>query len=136
MYQRPANLFVAKFIGSPPMNTFDAVVRSDGGTPEALVGDATLSLPPDAPVASDGKVVVGVRPEHLRLDPAGPLRGEVRVVELLGHEQHLVCEVGDELVVVRESSDDAPIEVGTTVGIRPDPDHLHLFDAVSGERLG
>ena len=136
VYRRPANLFVARFIGSPPMNTFGAAVSVVDGRPVAEVGGATLPLPRDLPVEADQKIVVGVRPEHLRLDAEGDLEGVVRVVEMLGHEQHLVCEVAGELLVVREPTDDVLAEIGTEVRLRPDPEHLHLFDAASEERIG
>jgi multiple sugar transport system ATP-binding protein len=136
VYQRPANLFVAKFIGSPPMNTFEAVTGEGADGPVARIGEGEIALPHGAPVSADQKVVLGIRPEHLRPRPDGPLRGEVRAVEMLGHEQHLVCEVGDELAVVRESSDDEPLEIGAVIGLHADPGRLHLFDPASGERLG
>jgi multiple sugar transport system ATP-binding protein len=136
VYQRPANLFVARFIGSPPMNTFEAVVRPGDGGFVAQVGGALLPLPDPSPVTEDQKIVVGVRPEHLRVGQDGPLDGIVRAVEMLGHEQHVVCDVSGQLLVVRESSDDPQLEVGRTVRLQPDPGHLHLFDAVSEERLG
>ena len=135
VYRWPANLFVARFIGSPPMNTLEAVVGSEDGRPVAHVGGARLALPTDAPVQRDQKVVVGVRAEHLRPDPDGPLRAEVRAVEVLGHEQHVVCDVGDDRVVVRASSDDPQLDLGATLSLRADPEHLRLFDLATGERL-
>jgi ABC-type sugar transport system ATPase subunit len=139
VYQRPANLFVARFIGSPPMNTLDAeMVPSEGG-PAVAVGTTTIAFGGATAAAIGRRVVLGVRPEHLRIEPAGPepgqLEGVVRAVELIGHEQHVICEVAGELLMVRESSDAPPIAVGTTVGVAPDPSHLHLFDPDTGERL-
>ena len=88
VYQRPANLFVARFIGSPPMNTLDATVGKVGEEYVARVGDVALPLPPDVPVSADQQIVVGVRPEHLRIDAHGPHDAAVRNVEMLGHEPH------------------------------------------------
>src|SRR5690606_5996023 len=67
VYERPAALFVAGFIGTPPMNTASGVL-ADGAV---AIGGSRLPVTTSAP---PGEVVVGVRPEHLRLDPDGPLR--------------------------------------------------------------
>ena len=135
VYQRPANLFVARFIGSPPMNTLDATVGKVGEEYVARVGDVALPLPPDVPVSADQRIVVGVRPEHLRIDADGPLDAVVRNVEMLGHEQHVICEVANQLLIVRASSDVPIVEVGTSMRLRPDPGQLHIFEAESGGRL-
>ncbi len=145
VYQRPANLFVARFIGSPPMNTMEAEVVAGVDGPAAAVGTATVPLPPGSPVAPGRRVVLGARPEHLHLvsesgDPGDPAAGRmeavVRAVELIGHEQHVVCEVGGELLVVRESGDLPAPAPGSTVKVAVNPAQLHLFDPESGERLG
>ena len=135
VYQRPANLFVARFIGSPPMNTLDATVGQVGEGYVARVGDVALPLPPDVPVSADQRIVVGVRPEHLRIDADGPLDAVVRNVEMLGHEQHVICEVANQLLIVRASSDVPIVEVGTSMRLRPDSGQLHIFDAENGGRL-
>ena len=116
VYDRPANVFVAQFIGSPPMNVLPGPVAGPLG------------------VGSDD-VVVGIRPEHLTLDSEG-LPATVRVVESLGHEQHVVCEVvGAGLVIVRTSAHaDVPGE-GTATHLSAPRHRLHLFDAATGERL-
>ncbi len=142
VYRRPANLFVARFIGSPPMNTVDAVVRATPDGPVAMVGDEVLALPGGAPLAADQHVVVGVRPEHLRLhldpgsdDSAPGLRGVVRVIEMLGHEQHVVCDIGGQLLMVRESSADTTFAAGSRVRLEPELSELHFFDPETGQRL-
>ena len=135
VYQRPANLFVARFIGSPPMNTLDATVGQVGEGYVARVGDVALPLPPDVPVSADQRIVVKVRPEHLRIDADGPLDAVVRNVEMLGHEQHVICEVANQLLIVRASSDVPIVEVGTSMRLRPDPGQLHIFEAETGGRL-
>ena len=135
VYQRPANLFVARFIGSPPMNTLDATVGQVGEGYVARVGEVGLPLPPDVPVSADQRIVVGVRPEHLRIDADGPLDAVVRNVEMLGHEQHVICEVANQLLIVRASSDVPIVEVGTSMRLRPDPGQLHIFEAETGGRL-
>jgi ABC-type sugar transport system ATPase subunit len=64
------------------------------------------------------------------------LAGEVAVVESLGHERHVVCRVGDELVIARQSEDEAMPRIGDAVRLALAADHLHLFDAATGLRLG
>ena len=134
VYERPANLFVARFIGSPPMNTLAGIVEVRDGEPWVRVGEGVLRLGPIA--AAEGRsVVVGVRPEHLQPSADG-VAGEVRAVEWLGHERHLVCDVAGERVTVREPTvGDDPMS-GRPVRLAADPAHLHLFDPDSGERLG
>ena len=132
VYEHPANVFVARFIGSPPMNTFDAVVRPGDGGLVAQLSGAILPLPAGTPVAVDQRIVVGCRPEHLDFVGDGPLDGIVRTVEMLGHEVHVICEVCGQLVIVRLDSDEQAPAVGAAVRLRPNPAHLHVFDAASG----
>jgi ABC-type sugar transport system ATPase subunit len=135
VYQRPANLFVARFIGSPPMNTLEAMLEESVGGQVARVGEVALALPPGIPGAAGRPIMVGVRPEHLLIDDDGPLQAMVRNVEMLGHEQHVICEVAGQLLIVRASSEVPMVEVGTSLRLRPDPNQLHIFDAESGDRL-
>jgi multiple sugar transport system ATP-binding protein len=149
VYDRPANLFVAGFIGSPPMNTTAArVVLSDDDV-ALVVGTGSFQLPAahGAAVRALGarEVVVGLRPEHLRIGQ-GPMKATVRAVESLGHERHVVCELAgtDErvddvvpgtLVIVREGTDHPGPRVGEVVGLSAEERHLHLFRADTGERV-
>jgi multiple sugar transport system ATP-binding protein len=139
VYERPANLFVARFIGNPPMNTVAGAVHRDDG-------QVTVALPGGrAPVSDElaaalahrptGDVVVGVRPEHVELGD-GALQATVAVVESLGHERHVVCRLdGEQLMIVRQpSSAPAPTE-GDQVGLRFDAHHVHLFDAATEARI-
>lgn len=100
LYDRPANLFVATFIGSPSMNLYEAGLSADGGSvarPTVVLGSQRLDLPAQvaAQVAAyqGRKIVVGIRPEDLVLPDravSGPgLAADVRLVEMLGSEQHV-----------------------------------------------
>jgi multiple sugar transport system ATP-binding protein len=117
LYDRPANRFVATFVGSPPMNLLPTGAAQHLG------------------VTSDD-VVVGIRPEHIRFDDAG-IPAHVRMVEELGHERHVVCALaGGEPVVVRVSGD-APVPgAGAPVHLVATPSDLHRFDATTGIRVG
>ena len=112
VYDRPANVFVAQFIGSPPMNVL----------PAGALGPAT--------------VVVGVRAEHLSFGSTG-IPAHVRIVESLGHERHVLCTLaGGEQVIVRlPASADVPGE-GDAVHLTAEDRHLHRFDANTGARVG
>jgi multiple sugar transport system ATP-binding protein len=126
LYAHPANLFVARFCGSPPMNVLAGDV-SEGAFrhPKGVVPLA--GGPPARPA------MLGFRPEHVRLvEPgaAGSLDGEVYVVEPLGNETLVAVKVGDEILNVRVAAGyDAPI--GRRCGVSPTPGHLHLFDPQS-----
>jgi multiple sugar transport system ATP-binding protein len=140
VYERPANLFVARFIGAPPMNTIQGTVVVEGG--ETLLGTpgGRIAVPASfgaaARSSSTGEIVVGVRPEHLEVDPSGPIEARVAVIESLGHERHVVCRIGDEpLVIVRQAADEPRPAEGSSVRLRADVEGIHLFDAATGIRL-
>ncbi|HXM82464.1 MAG TPA: sn-glycerol-3-phosphate ABC transporter ATP-binding protein UgpC [Burkholderiales bacterium] len=129
LYDRPANLFVAQFIGSPAMNVFEGVLRN--GSVEAL-GERWPA--PASARGADGRAVkYGIRPEHLVLGRAG-VPAEVVVVEPMGHETELLVKINDiDLVVVMHGrSAAAP---GEKILLAPQAANAHLFDAASGRRL-
>jgi ABC-type sugar transport system ATPase subunit len=137
VYDRPHNLFVARFIGSPPMNTVPATVEVVDGEGFAVLdgGRIPLARVGGEPMTSGGSVVVGVRPEHLIVG-TGQVQAKVRAVEWLGHERHLLCDVASETVIVRQPAEGSAPEPGSTVPIgASDPSHVHLFDPNTSERL-
>ncbi|MDB5552611.1 MAG: sugar transporter ATP-binding protein [Rhizobium sp.] len=130
LYDRPANLFVAGFIGSPAMNMLTGRLTQDAFT----TADGTridLALEPD--VASPRDVILGIRPEHFVLSGVG-LPGEILAVEPTGAESQVVLRVaGSEVMIaLRERIAALP---GDTLAIAPLPGHLHLFDAATGLRI-
>lgn len=133
LYDRPANLFVAGFIGSPAMNFLTGSAQPDA----TLMVDGGLRLPLPCLVAADQRITLGVRPEHVRLaGAADALAFEARVVsvEPTGMDTHIVCEVnGTPLTVsVRERARPVPDD---SLRLVLDPDHLHYFDADTGAAL-
>ncbi|MEO6792358.1 MAG: sn-glycerol-3-phosphate ABC transporter ATP-binding protein UgpC [Mycobacterium sp.] len=134
LYRRPANVFVAGFIGSPAMNLFTLPVV--GGT--VSLGGDTLALPGEISPGVD-ELVMGVRPEHLVLDDGG-VEFDVNLVEELGADTYLYGRITDSVGPTRQSvtarvSGDNSVQRGDRVRLRPDPEHLHFFGA-DGGRLG
>ncbi len=133
LYDRPANLFVAGFIGSPAMNLAKGTIR--GGATPYFETEKGGKLPlASAPQGSDGRpATYGIRPEHFRLTADG-LAAEIVVVEPTGSETQVVARIdGHEFVCVfRERISEGP---GDTIRIAPDTSLVHLFDGESGKRL-
>lgn len=129
LFDRPGNLFVAQFIGSPAMNVFDGTLRS--GAAEAL----GVRWPLPQAVGSDGQAVhYGIRPTDLSLASSG-IPAQVVVVEPTGAETELLLQVGpQQLIVVLHGRTDA--QPGQTVYLAVDAAKVHVFDRVSGARLG
>jgi multiple sugar transport system ATP-binding protein len=132
LYARPANVFVAGFIGSPAMNLCPAPSRSNGSL---SFGGVAFRVPLDA--GSGRPVVLGLRPESLELAAEG-VPARVDAVEELGADAYLFCtaELGGESIrlVARVDARAVP-DRGERVALRPLPDEAHLFDAETGERL-
>ena len=128
LYDRPANVFVATFIGSPTMNLVAGVAEAGG------VRAADDTLWPAAFDADRGrKVLMGVRPEHITLTETG-IPANVRVVEPTGSETHIVVmQAGQKMNVVLRGRFEAAS--GTKVSLSYDAALTHLFDAETGMRL-
>jgi multiple sugar transport system ATP-binding protein len=142
VYAQPANLFVARFIGSPPMNTVAGTVSSTAGDGLAIeLPGGRVPVPPSlAPAVRalrSADVVVGARPEDLRLAASGEgLQAAVAAVESLGHERHVACRLADgQLVIVRQAVQDAAPQPDDSVRIVASADAVHLFEP-SGPRIG
>ncbi|WP_414471346.1 ABC transporter ATP-binding protein [Microvirga sp. M2] len=131
LYDRPANLFVAGFIGSPAMNFLKGHLQ--GGR---FVSDSGTALPvANAPAASDGqRIIYGIRPEHFILDDSNGLPAEVAVVEPTGSETQVFAKFGgsDVVGVFRERVNAQP---GQQIRVTPDPKFVHLFDEQTGKRI-
>jgi multiple sugar transport system ATP-binding protein len=133
LYDRPDNLFVAGFIGSPAMNMLTGKVTVNGHAEFRTDDGVTLPISGRPPVGSGQKVIYGVRPEHFLLSDAG-VPAEVVVLEPTGSETQAQLRIGSQSLtgVFRERLAARP---GETIRILPRPDLVHLFDPASGKRL-
>jgi multiple sugar transport system ATP-binding protein len=134
LYDRPANLFVAGFIGSPSMNLLNGTIRLNGSP--AFVIDGGVSLPlASAPAGSDGRpAIYGIRPEHLVLSGTDGMPAEVSVLEPTGHETQVFAKVGTQRIVAvfRQRLSAKP---GETLPMMPEVGLAHLFDEKTGARI-
>jgi len=135
LYDRPGNIFVATFIGSPAMNLLSGAVR---GNATSLDAGGELPLPPGVPVGAGQRVTIGFRPEHLRVvsaDAPGAITCRVEVLEFTGADTFLACEKGGKglQVIVHQR---LPLRAGDALGLAVDTGNLHVFDEASGRRLG
>ncbi len=139
LYDRPANTFVAGFIGSPAMNLFTVELGTNGSV---SLGGVDVPLAPGvrAAAAAGGwhELVLGVRPESLELAADG-IAAEVEVVEDIGADAFVFCaaEIGGEStkLVARAGAKRAPAR-GERVLLRPVAEDAHVFDPVGGARIG
>ena len=152
LFGRPANLFVAGFIGSPAMNLLPAAVTAAG----TAVGEQVIPLTREQRAALSGNaVVIGIRPEGWELVPPGEgIAATVEVVEELGSDQYLYCSAEVSVLLPEESAPEESVDApaaphtitvrvpgmspwrrGQRVGLGPQPGAVHLFDADTGARL-
>ena len=136
LYDKPANLFVAGFIGSPQMNLVEGVAANG----QAKIGEYLVPVDPKASSKMKGNVTVGVRPEAWRIvsQEDGGLPVKVTVVEELGADAYVYGTSGVEGtphdIIVRISGRQS-VQKGETLYVTTDPNQVHVFDTDSGERL-
>ena len=138
LYERPANAFVAGFIGSPAMSLLDVPLGSNGSID---LGGVAFPLPAESASAASARglvtLLVGLRPEALRLAGDG-IAARVEAVEVLGADAYVFCsaEIGgaETRITARADAREAPTR-GESVHLAPHGQDAHLFDPMSGERL-
>ncbi|MCX5495908.1 sn-glycerol-3-phosphate ABC transporter ATP-binding protein UgpC [Kaistia dalseonensis] len=132
LYHNPDNLFVARFLGSPSMNTIPCVIESGGSDPR-VKPDGCASIPVKATIpasAAGTKGTFGVRPEDLEITTGdfSIFRGTVDIVEQLGEVTLIYVDVGTTEPVVAKIANDIPVAKGDKVALTTELRHLHVFD--------
>jgi multiple sugar transport system ATP-binding protein len=131
IYRRPANTYVAGFIGSPTMNFIPGISSGSGAARRFDFAGGYLDLP--CPRA--GQLTLGQRPEHIHLDDAAPWRGQVTLVEPTGADTYVVVKTGVGLMTAR-TPPSTQVKVGDQVGLTISGRHNNWFDTQTGLRLG
>jgi multiple sugar transport system ATP-binding protein len=139
VYDRPANLFVAGFIGSPPMNFCEVELGAAGGRPALRLAGRTL---PDLPqydlAAAPARLTLGIRPQDVRLAaPEEPhaIPGTVWMTELIGSERLIEVEVAPKLRITAEVRSEIRAALNDAAAVAFDPARVHLFDPGTGRAL-
>ena len=142
VFNRPANRFVAGFIGTPQMNFLDASLEVRDGKAAALFAGERVALPDVyARNGLDGKAVtLGIRPEHVRISAGGGMPAAVEVRELLGSTVDLHLRLGGEALEAIVPSGafaggETPSGAASAISVEFDTAQIHLFDPESGERI-
>ena len=128
LYDHPATLFIAGFIGNPPMNFLDVEVTLAGDRYVARSQGFELEIPPERgrPVVGRGRVILGIRPEDITLGKQG-VRGEVYVIEPLGRDDLIDVMVGDAHLRVL-ADPELGLKLGDVVYFQPNPNRVQFFD--------
>ena len=135
VYDRPASVFVADFIGAPAMNFIPFAGAYAAGANEVRVGDARIVVPALAEGVSERPLLCGVRPEHVRFDADSALRAEVLGIEYLGHSQIVTLNTAVGSMLRAKVGVERPVARGDQVGLAFDAAAVSLFDTASGRAL-
>jgi multiple sugar transport system ATP-binding protein len=141
LYDRPANLFVATFIGSPAMNVFQAILERGEGGNHVTIGAARFRLPPQFEIGEDATVTVGIRPEHFEVsEPSETESGQkldfrLELIEPTGAETHLYGAAAGQMVTVAVR-DRLSFRTPAQLSLSARSEHIHIFREKDGSRLG
>ena len=132
IYSRPANVFVAQFVGSPAMTLLPATLAGDDGEFAALkLGDGSVvkTRVPLSALPTAGELRVGLRPEAVRVSAKGGAKAKVELVERLGERTLVYARLGDGQPITAEDSGDSSVRIGDDVSLNIDGAAAHIFDA-------
>jgi multiple sugar transport system ATP-binding protein len=135
VYDRPASVFVADFIGSPSMNFLPFEGGYTAGARQVRLGEALVAAPELREDAPAQKMLYGVRPEHVRFSAESSVRAEVLGTEYLGTSQIVTCQTAQGSLLRARVGTEVPAQRGDQVGLAFDTMQVSLFDAASGRAL-
>ena len=135
VYERPASVFVADFVGSPSMNFLPLEGGGTAGLTQLHLGEAVLGIPALREDVAPRKLLYGVRPEHVSFDEASALRAEVLGSEYLGNSQIVTCSTAQGVTLRAKLPVGVRAARGDRVGLRFDARTVSVFDAASGRAL-
>ncbi|MEP7295583.1 MAG: ABC transporter ATP-binding protein [Burkholderiales bacterium] len=135
VYDHPASVFVADFIGAPSMNFIPFEGSCESGARQVTIGAATLPVPPLAEGISERALLYGVRPEHVRFDQTSAMRAEVVGTEYLGHSQIVTVQTAVGSMLRAKVGVQIPAQRGDHVGLAFEGRAVSLFDRQSGLAL-
>jgi len=140
LFLNPANTFVAGFIGSPPMNQFEATLTGSAEAPVAEIADQVLPLPalPELAERFGSKVTVGIRPEHAHVHDLGenPIQIELDLVETLGSEALLHTTLGDVPFIIKTETEGYYDTLKDVSAFSVNTSQIKVFDISTGHVLG
>lgn len=137
LYERPKTLFIAGFVGNPPMNFFNVDVSQNGSGPVATNADMHMSVDSSRAanaLAYSDTVTMGIRPEDVVVDADSDIRGEVYIVEPLGRDDMIDVRVGDTRLIAL-ADPKLEIQTGDTIGLHLNTEKAQFFDPKTEQSL-
>lgn len=135
LFMNPANTFVAGFIGSPPMNQFNATIAATGNGLSAMIGDISISLPDKIKVDVGREVILGIRPEHMTLTNDGPSTEvpiSLDLVETLGSEALLHASMNNQPLIIKAETKGDLAHLSAVTKAHVATSLIKVFDAQTG----
>ena len=135
IYDRPASVFVADFVGSPPMNFIPFHGRVAPGDKSVRIGEAAVAVPEAREGIAESELLLGARPEHVQLSASSPLRASVIDAEYLGTTQIVTVTTAQGTTLKARVSSEVAVRPGEHTGLVLQPKKLSLFEKKSGRAL-
>ena len=127
IYNNPSNLFVAGFVGSPPMNFIHGEIKNNKFI-NNYIGEESIQI------KDRGSVILGVRPEDMNVAQEGNIKGEVYSFELTGDSTYVTVKLGDDLIIAKTESD-YKTSIGSPIALSLNKNKIYFFDAKSENRI-
>ena len=127
IYNNPSNLFVAGFVGSPPMNFIHGEIKNNKFI-NNYIGEESIQI------KDRGSVILGVRPEDMNVAQDGNIKGEVYSFELTGDSTYVTVKLGDDLIIAKTESD-YKTSIGSPIALSLNKNKIYFFDSKSEDRI-